>query len=162
MGTNAKLTEFAAAMGLCNLRHLDEQIAKRRAVVLRYREHLSDVDGLVLCKEQPGVVPNYAYLPIQVIPEQFGIDRNALSDSLSKVNIFVRKYFYPLTSQMPYFERNFSIQPTPEADKISSRILCLPLYADLAMEDVDRVCDAILQSAAKSIYTGWKGLREEA
>lgn len=162
LGTNAKLTEFAAAMGLCNLRHLDEQIAKRRAVVLRYREHLSDVDGLVLCKEQPGVVPNYAYLPIQVIPEQFGIDRNALSDSLSKVNIFVRKYFYPLTSQMPYFERNFSIQPTPEADKISSRILCLPLYADLAMEDVDRVCDAILQSAAKSIYTGWKGLREEA
>ena len=145
LGTNAKLTEFAAAMGLCNLRHIDEQIALRKKAVMRYRERLTDVKGIVLCKEQPGVVSNYAYFPIQILPEQFGTGRNEVAAQLAKQEIYARKYFYPLTSQFPVFRTTFTIQNTPAADKVSEQILCLPLYAELTTEDVDRVCDAILE-----------------
>lgn len=144
LGTNAKMTEFAAAMGLCNLRHLDEQIALRRKAVERYRERLSGKEGLVLCKEQEGVTSNYAYLPIRILPEQFGMDRDQLVIRLSEQNIFARKYFYPLTSAFPVYQGLCTIQETPIASEISDQILCLPLYADLSVDDVDRICDVIL------------------
>ena len=145
LGTNAKLTEFAAAMGLCNLRHFDEQIALRKKAVMRYRERLSEVKGIVLCKEQPGVISNYAYFPIQILPEKFGTGRNEVAAQLAKQDIYARKYFYPLTSQFPICRERFTVQTTPEAEKTATRILCLPLYADLTISDVDRVCDAILK-----------------
>lgn len=145
LGTNAKLTEFAAAMGLCNLRHFDEQIALRKKAVMRYRERLSEVKGIVLCKEQPGVISNYAYFPIQILPEKFGTGRNEVAAQLAKQDIYARKYFYPLTSQFPICRERFTVQTTPEAEKTATRILCLPLYADLTISDVDRVCDAILE-----------------
>lgn len=144
LGTNAKLTEFAAAMGLCNLRHLDEQIALRKKAVERYRERLSGKSGIILCGEQSGVTSNYAYLPVQIVPEQFGANRDEVADRLAQQNVFARKYFYPLTSAFPVYRERFTIQDTPIAEEISSRILCLPLYADLSVEDVDRVCDALL------------------
>lgn len=145
LGTNAKLTEFAAAMGLCNLRHLDEQIALRKKAATRYRERLSGVKGIVLCREQSGVVSNYAYFPVQFLPEQFGAGRDDVADKLAKQDIYARKYFYPLTSQFPACRERFTVQSTPEAAKTAGRILCLPLYAELTVSDVDRVCDAILE-----------------
>lgn len=145
LGTNAKLTEFAAAMGLCNLRHLKEQIELRQAAVLRYRERLSNQKGLILCKEQPNVRSNYAYMPLQVVPKEFGCNRDMLADILAEQEIFSRKYFYPLTSDFSIYKKNFLIQDTPIANEISHRILCLPLYADLSIADVDKICDAILK-----------------
>lgn len=145
LGTNAKMTEFSAAMGLCNLRHLEEQIEKRRAAALRYRERLSEIDGLSFCPVQPNVVPNYAYMPVQVLAERFGEDRDALAARLAEKGIFVRKYFYPLTSDMLYFQTHFTVQPTPVARQISNQIICLPLYADLTEMDVDWICDMILK-----------------
>ncbi|MFV0497917.1 MAG: DegT/DnrJ/EryC1/StrS family aminotransferase [Candidatus Fimivivens sp.] len=147
MGTNAKLTEFAAAMGLCNLRHLDAQIMQRKAVVERYRERLSGQNGLVIGGEQSGVTANYAYFPIRILPEQFGRDRNAVADALAQQEIFVRKYFYPLTADFPLCRNNFTVAPTPIAAQASRQILCLPLYADLTRIEVDQVCDAILKQS---------------
>lgn len=144
MGTNAKLIEFAAAMGLCNLRHLDGYIAARRAAVLRYRERLSDVDGLILCPEQPRVTSNYAYFSVQVDEKRFGCSRDQLVDDLAEQGIFCRKYFYPLTSQFPVVKKYCSVKDTPVANKISNRIVCLPLFSDLSMQDVDCICDAII------------------
>lgn len=144
LGTNAKLTEFAAAMGLCNLRHLDEQIVLRRTATERYRQRLSGKAGLVLCKAQPGVTSNYAYLPVRVVPKSFGINRDQLVERLAEQNIFARKYFYPLTSAFPVYQGLYKIQDTPIASEIADQILCLPLYAGLTVEDVDRICDAIL------------------
>lgn len=144
IGTNAKMTEFSAAMGLCNLRHLEEQIAARRTAVLRYRQRLADRAGLVLCPEQPGVTSNYAYLPVRILPEKFGMDRDQLAEKLAAQNIFPRKYFYPLTSAFPAVRRYCAVQDTPVAGEVSGQILCLPLYADLSEADVDRICDVIL------------------
>lgn len=147
LGTNAKLTEFAAAMGLCNLRHLEEQISMRRSAACRYRERLSGQVGLVICKEQVGIKSNYAYMPLQVLPKRFGKSRDEVADRLAKRGIFARKYFYPLTSAFPVYTERFIIQNTPVAAEIAAQILCLPLYAELTKADVDRICDIILESS---------------
>ncbi len=141
---NAKMTEFQAAMGLCNLRHIDEWIKKRKAVVERYIERLDDIPGLKVWKPQKGVTHNYAYFPIMVAPEQFGETRDETASRLASENIFARKYFYPLTSEFECYKGKLEIQPTPIAKKAARQVLTLPLYADLSFEDVDRICKAIL------------------
>ena len=92
---NAKMSEFQAAMGICNLRHLDGEIAKRKAVAERYRRRLSGVAGLKLCAPQPEVEPNYAYFP--VVFDGYKYTRDEVYERLSAENIIARKYFYPLT-----------------------------------------------------------------
>jgi len=143
VGTNSKLTEFAAAMGLCNLRHVDDEIALRRTAALRYRERLSGKEGIILCPAQDGVKTNYAYMPVQFVPEKFGCSRDDILDRLSQSNIFARRYFYPICSEFPICD-GFEKRETPVAKQVSERILCLPLYAGLTEEDVDRICDIIL------------------
>lgn len=144
VGANAKMNEFCAAMGLCNLRHLEEEIAKRQAVVERYRERLSDVDGIQLNAEQPDVKSNYAYFPVVFDEKMFGSSRNEVFDALAANGIGARKYFYPLTNTFACFNKKYNVDETPVARHIAKRVLTLPLYADLALEDVDRICDIIL------------------
>ena len=144
VGGNAKMNEFQAAMGICNLRHLDEEISKRKAVVEQYRKRLSGIEGIVLCDEQPDVKTNYAYFPVVIEPAQFGAARNEVFDALAEQGIGARKYFYPLTNTFDCFHGAYDINNTPVALHISKRVLTLPLYADLSLEDVDRICDVIL------------------
>lgn len=144
VGGNAKMNEFQAAMGICNLRHVDDEIAKRKAVVMRYRERLSGVKGIRLCVDQPGVKPNYAYFP--VVFEDYKYTRNEVFARLGEQGIVARKYFYPLTNDFECY-RNYptaGAEKTPVAKYLADRVLTLPLYADLALEDVDRICELIL------------------
>ena len=145
VGANAKMNEFCAAMGLCNLRHVDEEIAKRRAVVERYREHLDGVDGLRLNVQQPEVRSNYAYFPVVFDENLFGASRNEVMDALAQNGIGARKYFYPLTNTFECFHGKYDVDATPVALHVAKRVLTLPLYADLSMEDVDRICKIILE-----------------
>ena len=144
VGGNAKMNEFQAAMGLCNMRHLDEEIAKRKAVVERYRERLSGVDGIKLSVIQKDVESNYAYFP--VVFDGYKYTRNEVFNRLAEVGIAARKYFYPLTNSFECY-RNYptaGTEKTPVAQHMALRVLTLPLYADLSLEDVDRICDVIL------------------
>lgn len=145
VGANAKMNEFCAAMGLCNLRHVDEEIAKRRAVVERYREHLEGVDGLRLNVQQPAVRSNYAYFPVVFDENLFGASRNEVMDALAQNGIGARKYFYPLTNTFECFHGKYDVDATPVALHVAKRVLTLPLYADLSMEDVDRICKIVLK-----------------
>lgn len=145
VGANAKMNEFCAAMGLCNLRHVDEEIAKRRAVVERYREHLEGVDGLRLNVQQPEVRSNYAYFPVVFDENLFGASRNEVMDALAQNGIGARKYFYPLTNTFECFHGKYDVDATPVALHVAKRVLTLPLYADLSMEDVDRICKITLE-----------------
>jgi len=135
---NAKMNEFQAAMGLCNLKYVNDEIEKRRKVVDRYRGNLSGKSGIKLCSDQTDVTHNYAYFP--VVFENISRDEIALR--LEKENIFARKYFYPLTCD---FTCNKIDCDVPVARYISERVLTLPLYADLGMADVDRICRIILK-----------------
>lgn len=149
VGANAKMNEFCAAMGICNLRHVDGEIAKRKVVVERYRERLSNVPGLQLNAEQPEVKSNYAYFPVVFDEKLFGATRNEVFDVLAEQGVGARKYFYPLTNTFACFHNKYNADDTPVARRIAERVLTLPLYADLALDDVDRICDVILKSMKK-------------
>jgi dTDP-4-amino-4,6-dideoxygalactose transaminase len=144
VGANAKMNEFCAAMGLCNLRHVEDEIEKRKAVVERYRSHLEGVDGIQLNAVQSDVKSNYAYFPVVFEEKQFGASRAEVFDRLAENGIGARKYFYPLTNTFSAFHGKYDVMETPVALHVSKRVLTLPLYADLAMEDVDRICEVIL------------------
>ncbi|MDD6824957.1 MAG: DegT/DnrJ/EryC1/StrS family aminotransferase [Oscillospiraceae bacterium] len=145
VGGNAKMNEFQAAMGICNLRHLEEEIAKRRLLVERYRSRLEGVKGIKLSVVQEDVESNYSYFP--VIFDGYQYTRNEVFEKLEAAGISARKYFYPLTNSFECY-KNYPTageEKTPIAQYIALRVLTLPLYADLSSEDVDRICDIILE-----------------
>ncbi|RLL87044.1 aminotransferase [Petrotoga sp. HKA.pet.4.5] len=142
VGGNAKMNEFQAAMGICNLRHIDDEIEKRKKVVERYKERLSDIKGIKLNEEKENVKSNYAYFP--VLFDGYEANRDEIFEELKKNNIFARKYFYPLTNDVQCYKNQFNVEETPTAKYVSDRILTLPLYADLELSDVDRICDIII------------------
>lgn len=145
VGANAKMNEFCAAMGLCNLRHIEEQIAGRKLVVERYRSHFENKKGIQLNPIQEDVVSNYSYFPIIVEEESFGKNRNQIWEELSNQGIVARKYFYPLANKFDCYPDAYEKYPTPVALHIAERVLTLPLYADLPLEAVDRICEIILK-----------------
>lgn len=142
---NSKMNEFQAAMGLCNLRHVDDEIAKRKRVTEKYIERLSGINGLIPWKPQTGVTHNYAYFPVVFDKAVFGKSRDEVAEQLGKEGIFARKYFYPITNEFDCYKGRFELQETPIAKKISEQVLTLPLYADLDLAEVDRICDIILK-----------------
>lgn len=141
---NAKMNEFCAAMGLCNLRHVDDEIAKRRKVVEEYRKNLDGIDGLRLNVIQKDVVPNYAYFPVILEKDLFGADRDEVFERLGENQIRARKYFYPISSECECYRDQYDSSLTPVALDMSRKVLTLPLYADLPLEEVDRICNVIL------------------
>ena len=143
IGSNAKMNEFSAAMGICNLRHVDDEIAKRGEVVKRYREHLGNIDTLKLSPIQEEVQPNYAYFPV-VFTDEFGASRDEVQEKLAENGIMARKYFYPLTNAFECYGKLADPEKTPVALDLSTHVLTLPLYADLKLKEVDRICEIII------------------
>lgn len=146
VGYNAKMTEFQAAMGLCNVRHVDQWIEQRKLAIERYRENLGHIDGIRLSPVQENVTSNYAYLPVYIDALSFGENRDEVTSRLAKHNVFARKYFYPLTSEFSAYENLFDKQKTPIAWEASRNVLTLPLYSDLTVEDVDWICEILLEN----------------
>ena len=144
VGGNAKMNEFCAAMGLCNLRHLEGEIEKRRQVYDRYVSLLSGVSGIRLNRVQPGVHSNYGYFP--VVFDGYRFSRDEVFDLLSSENIIARKYFYPITNAFECYKDipGFDPSATPIARHTAEHVLCLPMFAGLSLPDVDRICSLIL------------------
>lgn len=144
VGGNAKMSEFQAAMGICNLRHLDDEIEKRKKVVKRYISNLSNTSGIHLNTLQDGVESNYAYFP--AVFDGYKYSRDEIYVKLAEQNIIARKYFYPLTNDFKCYKEYVTAggAKTPVARHLAANVLTLPLYADLSLDDVDRICDIIL------------------
>ena len=143
IGTNYRMNEFEAVMGICNLRHIDEEIAKRKLVGDRFWERLDGVKGIYLPKPNQDTVWNYAYFP--VIFDGFCMDRNQVKDALAEHNIFARKYFFPITNECACYGDRFTGYNVPVAKHAADTVLTLPMYADLTVADADRICDIILK-----------------
>lgn len=145
IGGNAKMNEFQAAMGICNIKHLPEEIEKRKMIVERYRRRLENVNGIKLSVIQKDVESNYAYFP--VVFDGYKYTRNEVFEKLAEVGIIARKYFYPLTNGFECYKNypTAGVEKTPVAQYIALRVLTLPLYADLSLVDVDYICDVILK-----------------
>ncbi len=146
VGANAKMNEFAAAMGICNLRHVDGDIEKRSLVSGRYLERLDGAKGLQLPISQSGVKSNHSYFPVTVDPEEAGCTRDDIFDALAASDIHARKYFYPLTNAFDCFRGQYDPNDTPVAKRVSEQVITLPIYPDLPLNEVDRICDVILKT----------------
>lgn len=143
VGGNAKMNEFQAAMGLCNLRHLASEIARRKAVHDAYAARLGDVAGLRLPPVQANVERNYAYFP--VVFEAGRAMRDRVCNALAQEGVFARKYFYPLITDFACYHgmAGFNSERVPVAKRISDGVVTLPLYPDLAEADIDLICRVV-------------------
>lgn len=143
VGANAKMNEFQAAMGLCNLLHITEAIYKRKQIVEYYQQCLQDCKGIILNQLQDNVTSNYAYMPVLFEKGVYPKERNEVYEHMKEYDIFARKYFYPLVNEAECYKGVFEKGDTPIAKKISESVLTLPLYPDMTKNDVDRVCEVI-------------------
>ena len=145
-GSNAKMNEFQAAMGICNLRHIDGEIASRKAVYERYEQNLAGVAGIKTLSFCEGIKQNYAYYPVLIDEGTFGVNRDELCKKLSEQGINARKYFYPLVSENKEFGKDMTAC-TPRAKEYSRNILCLPMFAHLDLKEVDTICRIVKASS---------------
>ncbi|HEX4326336.1 MAG TPA: DegT/DnrJ/EryC1/StrS family aminotransferase [Burkholderiales bacterium] len=149
-GINAKMNEVQAAFGLLQLKHIDDIFSRRKRVAERYVAALAGVRGISLSKAPAEVLLNHSYFPILVEPE-YGISRDALYERLREKNIYARRYFYPLISSFPLYRNLSSATPgnLPIASAIAEKVLCLPIYPDLAQTAQDQVVELIRAFAAR-------------
>lgn len=146
LGINAKMNEFQAALGLVQLKHVADAIARRRRVYERYRDALSHCKGISLPKPLEAVESNYAYFPI-LVRSDYRLSRDGLYAHLRQNGIFARRYFYPLISDFPMYRHlSSSARSNLEvAHRVASEVLCLPIYPTLITQDVDRICSLVAQ-----------------
>lgn len=148
-GQNGKMNEFQAAMGLCNLNHLDELTARCREESDLYKSELSGVRGLSFIEIDRNTDSNYVYVPIVINAAEFGCTRDQLIEFLESNDIIARKYFYPLTSQYDCYSNLFSNSSCPVAETAAESVLTLPLYYELKDEDIKLIC-SLIRDASKS------------
>jgi len=151
-GINAKMNELQAALGLLQLKYVDELIEKRKLIAEVYIDELKNIPGIDLLNDIPEVKHNYAYFPVLIKAVQFGRTRDEVYEELKRQGIHGRRYFYPLISQFPTYSGLGSAQPgkMPIAERVTKQILCLPIYPDLDIAVVKRIC-RIIVSFCKSL-----------
>jgi len=144
-GINSKMNEVQAAMGLLQLKTFNENIEKRKTVANRYRELLKDVNGISMLPEPYETVSNYAYVPVFVNEQEYGMSRDALYEKLKQNNIFGRRYFYPLISEFSMYKGLDSSSPghLSVAHRIANEVICLPIYPELKFESINRIIKII-------------------
>ena len=144
-GINSKMDEIRSAYGLCNLKHIDDAIAARKNVALRYRAALENVPGISMFKERDDVTYNYSYFPIFVNEKEYGMSRDALYEKMKENGILGRRYFYPLISSFAVYRGlpSATKENLPVATRMADEVICLPMYAGLTDENISRVIDII-------------------
>ena len=144
-GINSKMDEIRSAYGLLNLKQVESAIKRRKRVAEMYKVALKDVPGIRFLNDIEGVRHNYSYFPIFITENEYGMSRDALYAKLKENNILGRRYFYPLISNFPVYRGLESARPEnlPVATKLAEQVLCLPMYADLTDEDVERILKVV-------------------
>ena len=137
---NGKLSEVHAALGLLQLKTIDQTLLARKKIDTAYRELLSDVDGLDIIERQASDLDNYSYFPI-VVSKDYPLSRDELFNKLKDHNIFARKYFYPLMTELSVYKKFDS--NTPNAKELSEQVLCLPMYPTLTIEECKLIVNII-------------------
>ena len=144
-GINSKMDEIRSAYGLLNLRQVDAAIAARRQVAQTYRTALQHVEGISFWNDMPRVRHNYSYFPIFVNSEKYGLTRDELYFKMKSQGIWGRRYFYPLISEFSTYRGLPSSTPSnlPEATRMASSVICLPMHHNLSEEDIQRTIDCV-------------------
>lgn len=138
VGANAKMNEFAAIMGLCNLKHITQIIKERESLYKEYQSNLYNIDGIRIFEKNLYVKSNYAYFPI-VVEDNFPITRDGLYHLLRKNNYFARKYFYPLTSDTVCYQHCFERKHLVNARELAQKVLVLPFYEKIGEDNIQKL-----------------------
>jgi dTDP-4-amino-4,6-dideoxygalactose transaminase len=143
-GINGKMSEFNAALGLLQLKHVERALSQRQAVDLAYRQALEDVPGLSCLQKPANAQSNHAYFPV-LVDESYPLSRDELHQKFNDHNIFTRRYFYPLISNFPMYKNMPSANPAnlPFATSAAEKVLCLPIYPGLSTDDQNRIIQII-------------------
>lgn len=143
-GTNAKMNEMQALMGIQVLKYFEHIVHKRAMITDLYRRRLIKVPGIHLVPPlPPNIGYTHAYMPIEVDEQEFGMSRDALYEKLKQWNVFTRRYFYPLVCDYPCY-RNIAVNGSlTVARRVAERILTLPIYDSLELSDVEAICEII-------------------
>ena len=144
IGANAKMNEFAAIMGLCNLKHIDEAIAERKKRAELYKKSFETIKGIRFLNKCGEASDNYAYFPI-IIEKGYYKSRDELYDYLKENGIYSRKYFYPITADQACFKNKYRKVPLDNARKLSGKVLVLPLYEGLGFENIEKIIELIIR-----------------
>lgn len=153
-GTNAKMNEIQALMGIQMLTYMEDFIAKQEEIDTIYRERLQDVPGIRFCPEMPeNVRYNYGYVPVEISEKEFGLSRDELNERLKQYNVFTRRYFYPLVCDFACYQSLSVNDPLTVARKVAKHILTLPTYYELSLDEVHRICDIIKHIQIESTLT---------
>lgn len=144
-GINAKMSEFQAAMGLLQLKYVDQYLAERKQIADTYKIELSNVDGIRFLENMKEVTHNYSYFPIFIDQRKYGLDRDAVYNKFKENNIYARRYFYPLISQFPTYKQLESSAKgnLKTAEKIAKEVLCIPIYPGLLQNDQQKIIDIL-------------------
>ncbi len=143
-GTNAKMNEFQALMGMLLLNYIGGIINRSKEIDSVYRKRLREIPGIKFPPPLPSHISyNYAYEPIEIIEEEFGMSRDELYDKLRNYNIFTRCYFYPLVCDYACYQSVAVTDPLTVGRRVTKQILTLPIYDHLEISDVDKICDII-------------------
>ena len=147
VGANAKMNEFSAAMGLCNLKNIDNHIHKRKNLVEYYTKKLENVKGVRFCqRNNTNIEYSYGYFPILIEPETYGVGtRDKVYEKLKENKIYSRKYFYPITADAACFKNKYKADLLDNARYVGENILVLPLYPELELENIDFIIKIILE-----------------
>lgn len=143
-GINGKMSEINAAFGLVQLNHIDKAMSQRKVVDSRYRELLADVKGITLYQHNNNANSNFSYFPILVEPDYL-LSRDELYNKLKSNNILSRRYFYPLISNMPMYRGlpSASVSNLANANQLSEKVLCLPIFNELTPSEQMYIIDVI-------------------
>jgi Predicted pyridoxal phosphate-dependent enzyme apparently involved in regulation of cell wall biogenesis len=144
-GINGKMDEVRSAFGLLSLKYVDEAIEKRGRIAELYRESLKNIPGISFMENMVGVRHNYSYFPFFVNAEKYGMTRDELYFKMKENNVLGRRYFYPLISSFSTYRGLESANPKnlPVATKMADEVICLPMHAELNIEDINRITDII-------------------
>ena len=146
IGLNGKMSELHAALGLCVLECIGDELVQRRRLLARYVERLAPLQGIACLQTVNGAAGSCQYCVVRVDRAAFGCSRDLLHDGLRRYNVFTRKYFYPLCADYDCYRTlpSAAAANLPVAARAVREVLCLPLYGALTESDVDRICDMIV------------------
>lgn len=144
-GINSKMDEVRSAYGLLNLKQVDGAIARRKSIAEKYKDAFKAIAGLRYLEDIEGVKHNYSYFPIFIDEKEYGLSRDGLFTKLKENNILGRRYFYPLISEFVTYKglESAKKENLPVAHKLADSVICLPMYADLTDDDVNRVIEVV-------------------
>lgn len=146
LGTNAKMSEISAAMGLASFAKVDEFVRTNKRNYDRYFDRLNCVDGLTVFDYSQLEKSNFQYVLVEIDPKLTGVNRDSINEYLASKQIFARRYFYPGCHQMePYASLYPNIgHRLPNTEQLAGRLMSLPNGTAVSLSEVDRVCDEIL------------------